>query len=94
MVISARKIYQGIRDPHLAVTQGLRRAGVFLSTRDRLGTNVFTRDWDLLVILDACRVDAMREVAGEYEFIQKVDSIRSVGAHWGSGWRIRSLDGG
>jgi hypothetical protein len=45
-----------------------------------LGTNIYERDWDLLVVLDACRVDAMREVAGEYSFIEHVDSIPSVGS--------------
>ena len=44
------------------------------------GTNVYERDWDLLVVLDACRVDALREVADEYEFITEVESMRSVGS--------------
>lgn len=30
------------------------------------------------LILDACRVDALREVADEYEFIEDVDSVWSV----------------
>jgi hypothetical protein len=44
------------------------------------GTNIFERDWDLLIILDACRVDAIREVADEYSYIDTVNSIRSVGS--------------
>lgn len=44
------------------------------------GTNVYDRDWDLLIVLDACRVDALREVADEYEFISEVGSMRSVGS--------------
>jgi hypothetical protein len=57
-------------------------AGALLSvtTRYPLGTNVFERDWDLLVVLDACRVDALREVADEYDFLPPVESIRSVGS--------------
>lgn len=51
-----------------------------LSSRYPLGTNVLDRDWDLLVVLDACRVDAMRQVASEYEFIDVVDDIWSVGS--------------
>lgn len=56
--------------------------GLFFSLTSRypIGTNVFDRDWDLLVVLDACRVDAMREVAPEYDFIDDVDSIWSVGS--------------
>lgn len=44
------------------------------------GTNIFDRDWDLLIILDSCRVDAIKEVADEYSYITNVDSIRSVGS--------------
>lgn len=45
-----------------------------------LGTNVFERDWDLLIVLDACRVDALRELEDEYEFLNVDDSIVSVGS--------------
>ncbi len=51
-----------------------------ISSRFNLGTNVFEREWDALLVLDACRVDALREVASEYEFIEEVGSIRSVGS--------------
>jgi len=44
------------------------------------GTNVFDRDWDALIILDACRVDALREVEDEYDFLTVDDSITSVGS--------------
>lgn len=56
--------------------------GLFFSLTSRrpLGTNVFTRDWELLLVLDACRVDAIEEVAPEYDFIDAVDSIWSVGS--------------
>lgn len=56
--------------------------GAFLSVTSRypIGTNVFELDWDALIILDACRVDALAELAPEYKFIGGVDSIRSVGS--------------
>jgi len=50
------------------------------TSRWPLGTNVFERDWDALIILDACRVDALRAVSDEYDFIESVDSLRSVGS--------------
>lgn len=55
-------------------------AGLVLSVTSHVdvGTNVFDRDWDLLVILDACRVDALRAVADEYEFVDDVTSVWSV----------------
>ncbi|MBX0294309.1 hypothetical protein [Haloarcula nitratireducens] len=56
--------------------------GLAMSVLSRypLGTNVFERDWDALIILDTCRVDALREVAWEYDFVYEVDSIWSVGS--------------
>lgn len=52
-----------------------------VTSRRAFGTNVFERDWDTLIVLDACRVDAMREVMGEYEYITEVESIWSVGTN-------------
>lgn len=51
-----------------------------LTSRYPLGTNVFERDWVLLVVLDACRVDALEAVAPEYDFLDEVDSMWSVGS--------------
>ncbi|WP_299234989.1 hypothetical protein [Natronomonas sp.] len=45
-----------------------------------LGTNVYEREWDLLVVLDACRVDLLRSVADEYAFLDGVDRMTSVGS--------------
>lgn len=44
-------------------------------------TNIWDRDWDLLVVLDACRVDWMETVETEYPFINDVNTIWSVGSH-------------
>ncbi|NKE37415.1 hypothetical protein GWG54_16670 [Natronococcus sp. JC468] len=51
-----------------------------ITSRVPLGRNVYDSDWDLLVVLDACRVDTLREVAPEYEFIDEVDEAYSVGS--------------
>lgn len=51
-----------------------------LTSRVPVGTNVFEREWDVLVLLDSCRVDAMRAVSDEYEFVEPVGSIWSVGS--------------
>ncbi|MFB6080822.1 MAG: hypothetical protein ABEJ81_07485 [Haloferacaceae archaeon] len=55
-------------------------AWLSFSTRMPVGTNIFTREWDALLVLDACRVDALRIVADDYDFIGSVDSIVSVGS--------------
>lgn len=51
-----------------------------ITSRYPLGTNIFAEEWDLAVVLDACRVDFMQEVADEYDFITNVGSIWSVGS--------------
>jgi hypothetical protein len=46
------------------------------------GTNVFDREWDLLIIIDGCDVDWIREVAPDQSLFQgdNVGSIVSVGS--------------
>lgn len=51
-----------------------------IGTRLRPGLNVFERDWDALIVLDACRVDALRAVAGEYSFLDEVPRVLSAGS--------------
>lgn len=52
-----------------------------LSETDRFypsGTSIYDYEWDLLVVLDACRLDLMMEVADEFDWIESVNSVRSV----------------
>jgi hypothetical protein len=42
------------------------------------GVPIYERDWDLLIIVDACRIDLMQEVAPDYEFIDTISPIRSL----------------
>lgn len=60
--------------------RGAKAALLAVSSRVPLGTNIFERGWDLAIVLDACRPDALREVAPEYDFIDDVDTIWSVGS--------------
>lgn len=55
------------------------RAGCSLFS-DRQGDNIYEDDWDVLLILDACRVDLLREVTGEYPFLDIIETRRSVGS--------------
>lgn len=53
---------------------------LLMTSNYTIGTNIYDRDWDLIVVLDCCRVDAMYTVASEYEFIKNVESTRSIGS--------------
>ena len=44
------------------------------------GTNIYERDWNALMILDACRVDLMRDVSDEYPFFDGMKVVKSVGS--------------
>ncbi|MDL0136573.1 hypothetical protein PNP85_13165 [Halobacterium salinarum] len=53
---------------------------------------MYDEDWDLLVILDACRVDVLEDVASEYDFIKTVESRWSVGSH-SHEWLTKTFSG-
>lgn len=44
------------------------------------GEAIFAREWDLLVILDACRFDLLSEIAStnEYSFLTNITTLRSL----------------
>ena len=44
------------------------------------GTSVYEREWDVLVVLDACRPDALRAVAPDFAFLEGVETLQSVGS--------------
>lgn len=51
-----------------------------VTSRYPIGLNVYERDWDLLVVLDACRPDALRAVADEYPFLTDIETVWSRGS--------------
>lgn len=58
----------------------LRRVGQL--TAD--GVPIYKRGWDVLVVLDACRVDLMAEVMDDYDFLSpgKIESVGSTSPEW------------
>ncbi|MFC7132388.1 MULTISPECIES: hypothetical protein [Salinibaculum] len=52
----------------------LRRYGTVVER----GHNVYENDWDTLVLLDACRVDALEHVSREYSWMDNVGQRRSI----------------
>lgn len=53
-----------------------------LARLDRLGynrgPNIYEFDWDLVIVLDACRADLMKEVFQDYQFVDEFDTILTV----------------
>lgn len=62
-----------------------------LSTRLRFATPVFEREWDLLIVLDTCRTDALAAVADEYDFLDDREAVWSPGSTSGE-WVAHTFD--
>jgi hypothetical protein len=45
------------------------------------GEYVLEKEWDLLVVLDACRADALAEVSDEYPFLDQQGTFESAGSY-------------
>lgn len=76
---------RGVRDTFHEVRSFLREAILrqyhqFTGKAER-GTPIYERDWDLLVVLDACRADFLQEIASEYDFLDDVGEAESVGSY-------------
>ena len=83
--ISLANIRKGVRNPRQAIDATAlellyRVPSTFLNTKTTIGENVFNRVWDLLILLDTCRVDAMKKMEKEFGFINATDELFSVGA--------------
>ena len=93
--ISVENLRKGLHNPTRILDNLLldlyRIPATALNGYQTIGTNVFDRDWDALIVLDTARVDALREVQDEYDFIENVDSIRSVGGA-SAEWLARTFD--
>ena len=93
-------IQKALRNPSLGIRYlinrgygNLSRGVIGPSSRLGIGTNVLDECWHVCVILDTCRVDALRAVASEYDFINNIDRIISVGGT-SSEWIARTFDTG
>lgn len=75
-------INRAIQDPTLIRQETNRLARgvmVAISSRRQIGIDVFDKNWDLLVILDTCRVDSLRAVADGYSFLDTINRRLSAG---------------
>lgn len=63
--VAASELYMGIG----------RRAGRLIQQFPVRGRPIWDHEWEVLIVLDACRVDALREVAPEYDWLPEPDEI-------------------
>jgi len=65
-------------------------AGAWAVAGEDYGESIWDRDWEVLIVLDACRADLMDEVADEYDFLEPHTSMMSVGSNSGQ-WMTRTF---
>lgn len=79
----ARK--RGLRDAFYEAKAFIREATLrnwhLLSGAATRGEPIYEQDWDLLVVLDACRADALATVAEDFEFLGTPGTTESVGSY-------------
>ncbi|MGN8218722.1 hypothetical protein ACTG0T_10300 [Halococcus morrhuae DSM 1307] len=63
----------------------------YVQHRGNPGESIYSRDWDVMLILDDMRVDIMHEVANEYDFVTGIDTFRSLGSK-SPDWMERNFD--
>jgi len=94
--LSLENIKKAIKNPKRAFDEvilgyGYRLPLTVINGFHTIGTNIFDKEWDLLIILDTCRVDALEELKSEYDFITDVEQIWSVGGSTNE-WTARTFD--
>lgn len=67
-----------MRNPYRAYLHFIKKPFVFIDSHFNFGTNVFDREWDVLIILDACRYDLFDEFAAQHPIYQSFDSVGSM----------------
>jgi hypothetical protein len=74
------KAIEGIKEPTLIMTalNRIHYNQFFNSAGNSNGVNIFEKDWDNLIILDACRFDAFQQIADLPGETTKVESIGSA----------------
>lgn len=70
---------KGLRNPKKAYRY-IAQEGYLHYLNKNQAKNVFDRNWDILVVLDACRVDLLESVSEEYSFIEDIEQMVSVGS--------------
>lgn len=82
------KVIRGLRSPKSAYHHLAKKPFALVDRYWNYGTNIFDRDWDLLVVLDACRYDlfatfvTQHSVYDHFDSVERTYSIASQTVDW------------
>jgi len=77
-MVSKQQLLKGVKHPTLAAKYTLGKILRSVEPVIPLGTNVFEFDWDVLIVLDACRYDLFLEFAPQHEVYSHIDSVTHI----------------
>lgn len=86
-----REAYRNVHNGGLSVLLEALTRG-YLTIKPAEGDHVYEEEWDLLVVLDACRADLWAEVAPQYDRFGAGECRTSVGGT-SSEWLTKTIDG-
>lgn len=69
--MAGERLLKAIRNPQAALRFGVRTAGRYVN----YGTSPFEHDWDVFVVLDACRFDLFEQFAPEHPLYGEFRSV-------------------
>ena len=72
------KVRKAIRNPTKAREHLMKKPFIFIDKYLNYGTNIFEREWDLLIVLDACRYDLFAEFCPQHSVHDLLDSTEAM----------------
>lgn len=72
------EVMRRVRDPKLAARTVVKNGMQFVGRRVNYGIMPFEREWDVLVVLDACRYDLFEGFTPEHPVYERFESVEPV----------------
>lgn len=72
------QVIEGVKNPTRAYQHLAKKPFVLIDKYLNYGTNVFDLDWDLLIILDACRYDLFVEFSAKHPVHDRLESVEPM----------------
>ena len=79
------------------IWNGMKYTGIWdtiwntVTSRYPIGENIFYRDWDLLIILDTCRVKSVKSLSDTRPWLDNIEYMQSVGS-MSAEWMLNTFD--
>lgn len=77
-MFSRRRLKRAVEDPSLVREFISKRGLELIEPRLPIGINFFDREWDVLIILDACRYDLFKEFAPKHDIYPQFETVSSA----------------